>query len=396
MAIKVAGTLEPNGSFPISYASDIVVQNADSTTTPLVEYIDNNAGTPGPQGEKGDKGDTGAAFTYDMFTEEQLASLKGEKGDKGDTGAQGVQGVQGVKGEKGDKGEAGANGANGQDAHIAQDLTEDDDGTKHLYIRTWEGEDEAAAITSPDLMLQVNDLADECANNTSVIDTLISKVNTVESTAKNNIDTALATAKSYTDTQIVSIVGGAPEDLDTLRELADAHTANVASIETLNTRVTSVEDALKSHTETALDTAKSYTDTQIANLVNGAPEQLDTLKELSDAYTNNATLIEALTEAVTNHKHDIATTESDGFMSASMVTTLNNHSTGITFLDDALTSLDRQVQGFSNDISDNAAGITALKTRCTSLEERCTTLESVLTYFMPSTYSAGYDESVSS
>lgn len=225
MAIKVAGTLEPNGSFPISYASDIVVLNADSTTTPLVEYIDNNAGTPGPKGEKGekgDKGDSGAAFTYDMFTEEQLAALKGEKGDKGDTGAQGIQGVKGekgdngaaftydmftaeqlsslkgekgdtgetgaqgekgdigaaftydmfteeqlaaLKGEKGDKGdkgdtgEMGAAGSDGTSAHIVQDLTEDADGTQHLYLRTWTGEDESTATTSPDLMLQVNELS---------------------------------------------------------------------------------------------------------------------------------------------------------------------------------------------------------------------------------------------
>lgn len=36
------------------------------------------------------KGDQGDAFTYDDFTEEQLAELKGEKGDTGDTGATGT------------------------------------------------------------------------------------------------------------------------------------------------------------------------------------------------------------------------------------------------------------------------------------------------------------------
>ena len=63
-----------------------------------------DTGATGPKGDKGDtgdkgdkgdtgatgpKGDTGAAFTYDMFTQEQLAALtgpKGDKGDKGDTG----------------------------------------------------------------------------------------------------------------------------------------------------------------------------------------------------------------------------------------------------------------------------------------------------------------------
>ena len=48
---------------------------------------------------KGAKGDKGDAFTYDDFTPEQLASLKGDKGDTGE---------QGIQGEKGDTGQDGA------------------------------------------------------------------------------------------------------------------------------------------------------------------------------------------------------------------------------------------------------------------------------------------------
>ena len=51
-----------------------------------IDYFD------GDKGDKGDKGDTGAAFTFEMFTPAQLASLKGDKGDKGDTGAKGDTG----------------------------------------------------------------------------------------------------------------------------------------------------------------------------------------------------------------------------------------------------------------------------------------------------------------
>lgn len=70
-------------------------------------------GAQGIQGEKGDRGagERGAPFTYEDFTEEQLAALKGEQG------LQGIQGEQGkpftyedftpaqlaaLKGEKGD------------------------------------------------------------------------------------------------------------------------------------------------------------------------------------------------------------------------------------------------------------------------------------------------------
>ena len=50
-------------------------------------------GDEGPMGPKGEKGEQGAAFTYDMFTEEQLEALKGPKGDKGEQGPQGEQGT---------------------------------------------------------------------------------------------------------------------------------------------------------------------------------------------------------------------------------------------------------------------------------------------------------------
>jgi len=60
----------------------------------LQDYIDNFDG-------KGDKGDP---FTYEDFTEEQLASLKGEKGDRGEHGLQGEQGPIGLTGPAGPRG----------------------------------------------------------------------------------------------------------------------------------------------------------------------------------------------------------------------------------------------------------------------------------------------------
>ena len=48
----------------------------------------------------------------------------------------------------------------------------------------------------------------------------------------------------------------------------------------------------------ALTSAKSYTDTAIANLINGAPTTLDTLKEISDAMAENDEVVEALNAAI--------------------------------------------------------------------------------------------------
>lgn len=74
-------------------------------------------GLQGAQGLRGEKGEKGDAFTYNDFTEEQLARLKGAKGDKGDVGPQGLRGEkgeQGVKGEQGLKGDTGPKGETGE------------------------------------------------------------------------------------------------------------------------------------------------------------------------------------------------------------------------------------------------------------------------------------------
>lgn len=55
---------------------------------------------------KGDKGDKGDAFTYDDFTEEQLADLKGEKGDPFVYSDFTEEQLADLKGDKGDKGDA--------------------------------------------------------------------------------------------------------------------------------------------------------------------------------------------------------------------------------------------------------------------------------------------------
>ena len=65
-------------------------------------------GPKGDPGPKGEPGKDGKPFTYDMFTAEQLASLKGPKGDvglPGPKGEPGTPGERGADGERGPKGE---------------------------------------------------------------------------------------------------------------------------------------------------------------------------------------------------------------------------------------------------------------------------------------------------
>lgn len=48
----------------------------------------------------------------------------------------------------------------------------------------------------------------------------------------------------------------------------------------------------------ALVSAKAYTDTKVNELINGAPETLNTLKEVADAITKNETVVQALNESI--------------------------------------------------------------------------------------------------
>lgn len=87
-------------------------------------------GSAGPQGPKGDKGD---AFTYDDFTEAQLAALKGDKGDTGERGPKGEAGdtgPQGPQGEKGDTGDTGPQGPKGDTGETGPQGPQGEQGVK--------------------------------------------------------------------------------------------------------------------------------------------------------------------------------------------------------------------------------------------------------------------------
>lgn len=178
MAIKAASTLEPNGTFALAKAKDI-----DINGERLDAYLENiSAGV----GEKGDKGDPGVGIskvesaevtggvkvtlTLDDGNKTEFTLKNGEKGDigpagpageKGDKGDIGPAGVDGDKGDTGPAGPAGAKGEKGDTglaAHISILKSIDADGTKHAYVKTWEGEDDSAAEMSDDLMAQVNEV----------------------------------------------------------------------------------------------------------------------------------------------------------------------------------------------------------------------------------------------
>ena len=70
-----------------------------------------------------------------------------------------------------------------------------------------------------------------------------------------------------------------------------------------------LEDKINEDLANLETSVKEYTDTKVADLVNSAPETLDTLGELAVAMAENESIIDALNEAITsksdvNHNHD--------------------------------------------------------------------------------------------
>lgn len=70
-----------------------------------IDGLNGKQGLQGIQGPPGPPGKDGKPFTYDMFTQEQLESLKGTKGEPGTPGQRGADGERGLEGPPGPKGE---------------------------------------------------------------------------------------------------------------------------------------------------------------------------------------------------------------------------------------------------------------------------------------------------
>ena len=105
----------------------------------------------------------------------------------------------------------------------------------------------------------------------------------------------------------ILIKRGSQADLDTLTlkygELALAYSADKSKVELYagsGSGKVLINPDVTADMSNVLNDAKSYTDDSIQGLINGAPEAMDTLKELADAIADNADVIDALNSAIAN------------------------------------------------------------------------------------------------
>ena len=129
-------------------------------------------------------------------------------------------------------------------------------------------------------------------------------VSTAQQTA---IDNAKSSANSYTDTKISEV----QEVTESLKTSISNHTSNksnphgvtkaqvgLGNVDNTADASKPVSTAQQTAINSAESNAKSYTDEKIAELINGAPSTLDTLKEISDAMEEHENVVEALNEAI--------------------------------------------------------------------------------------------------
>ena len=108
-------------------------------------------------------------------------------------------------------------------------------------------------------------------------------LNSKDGVATINDDKAIATESFVADS-----IANAIEPLATKSEIADK--ANVSQIPTRTSELVNDSNFITSHQSLEEYAKKTFVSEQIAEIVGGAPETLDTLKEIADALQDNATM----------------------------------------------------------------------------------------------------------
>lgn len=94
-----------------------------------------------------------------------------------------------------------------------------------------------------------------------------------------------------------------PEEMEELENREDIFSAFGKIGTAIKRLISHIENGDNPHQDVFVSNyqqATGYTDQKIADLINGAPETLDTLKEIADAMAENESVVEALEEAIGN------------------------------------------------------------------------------------------------
>jgi hypothetical protein len=139
-------------------------------------------------------------------------------------------------------------------------------------------------------------------------DALDARLDVIEgdNTVAGSVAKALKDAKDYTDSEVSA------EESARMAAVSAEESARIAADSDLDARLDILEgsDTTAGSVSKALKDAKDYTDQEVANLINGAPGVLDTLKELADALGGDENFAATLSNTLADIQSDISALES--------------------------------------------------------------------------------------
>ena len=214
----------------------------DQKIDSIVPGLKGETGDKGPQGDQGAAGETGAVGPQGPQGDQGAAGETGAKGPQGDQGAAGETGAVGPQGPQGAAGETGVKGPQGQQGAAGETGVKGPQGQQGLP-----GTYEIEILNS-------------------------------------------YASKEYVSDKISEVIGGAPETLDTLKEIADVINNDHTSLGEISGAILTKANAADVYTKSDIDNKLSVLESQVNDSINNsietivgaAPENFDTLKEISD------------------------------------------------------------------------------------------------------------------
>ena len=192
-----------------------------------ISLITGPQGEVGPTGPQGEVGPTGPQGEQGITGPQGEVGLTGPQGEVGPTGPQGEQGITGPQGEVGPTGPQGEQGPTG---------TFDSSELENYATKTYVSEKISDVVgAAPEALDTLVEIANKLGDNDDAVSALTNQI-AGKADANHNHDGVYQpvgnyltehqsledyATKVYVDEKVADIVGNAPENFDTLKELAD-------------------------------------------------------------------------------------------------------------------------------------------------------------------------------
>ena len=274
----------------------------------------------GPQGEPG-------PLTFEDFTPEQIEILRGPQGVKGDTGPRGPQGIQGEKGDTGSTGATGATGAKGDTGPRGPQGIKGDTGDVGPIgpigpqgkqgIQGVKGDTGATGPQGPIGLTgpkgDTGPIGPQGPQGEKGATGAKGATGPKGDKGDQGIPGDVTQLRGEITSGIAAIVDGAPEDLNTLKEIAAYAEANRGITDQLNAAIGGKADKVHTHSQsqvtgltTALNGKANATHTHTTSQVTGLDAALS--DKAAKTHTHSQSQVSGLSTALSDkadktHRH---------------------------------------------------------------------------------------------